>query len=253
MDGHRGGTVAPLDGTVIGVQAQGGARAAIFDFFGTLTLHPSASARRAGTQRVATALGIEPGLFLDRISTTFTERATGSCGDLAETLAWVARECGHQPSAHQLAAACAERRAVETAFAEALRPDACTALSRAREKGLRVGVISDCTHELPECWPRLPVAGLVDIVVFSVEMGARKPDPSLYLAACEALEVAPYEVVYVGDGGSNELTGAEAVGMTAVQLVTDDSAAALVYDRDVAWTGLVVQSLSEFVAGLRSG
>jgi putative hydrolase of the HAD superfamily len=230
------------------VFAKGRVRAVVFDYFGTLTVHATAAARREATERVAAALGVEPGPFFEQTSTTFTERATGACGDLAETLLWVARRCGHEPSAEQLVAGCAERRTAEMAFAEDLRPDALATLSELRGHGLGIGVISDCTHELPECWSQLPLGALVDTVVFSVEVGARKPDPSLYLMACQALGVGPSESVYVGDGGSNELSGAAAVGMTAAQLVTDDAAAALVYDREATWTGPVVRNLSELPA-----
>ncbi len=220
-------------------------RAVVFDFFGTLTVHATAGERRKGADRVAEALGVAPERFVNRLTATFTERATGSRGNLAETLAWVADACGHEPSAEQLAAACAVRRAVEIGYAQNLRFDACATLSQLRGLGLRIGVITDCTHELPECWPSLPVAKLVDSVVFSVEAGVRKPHPSLYRRACDELQVEPADVCYVGDGGSNELSGAEAVGMAAVQLLTDDAVDALVYDRQSGWAGPVVHSLSD--------
>jgi putative hydrolase of the HAD superfamily len=222
-------------------------QAVVFDFYGTLTVHATAATRRKGADRVAEALGVAPDSFFDRLSATFTERATGRRGDLAQTLAWVAQGCGHEPSEEQLSAACAERRAVETSFAEMLRPDAFATLSSLRERGLRLGVISDCTHELPEYWSRLSVAELVQAVVFSVLVGERKPHHSLYKLACDALDVAPVDVVYVGDGGSNELSGAQAVGMTAVKLLADDAMDALVYDPEPAWAGHVIHNLSDLV------
>ena len=91
--------------------------------------------------------------------------------------------------------------------------DAVTTLRCLRDRGLRIGVVSDCTHELPEAWPDLAVAPWVDATVFSVVIGERKPHPSLYLSACAGLGVGPDEVVYVGDGGSNELSGARALGI----------------------------------------
>ncbi len=120
-------------------------------------------------------------------------------------------------------------------------------LRRLRHRGLQIGVVSDCTHELPEAWPDLPVAPWVDATAFSVVLGERKPHPSLYLSACGQLGVAPHEVVYVGDGGSNELTGARSLGIPAVRLVADDGRAALVYDAESEWTGPVISRLSELV------
>jgi putative hydrolase of the HAD superfamily len=219
-------------------------RALIFDYFGTLTVRASALQRRAGVTRVAAALGVPGGLLFDTISSTFTERATGSCGDMLATMAWVARRCGYQPSAAQLHSACEVRTEVEGRYARSLRDDALTTLDWLRRHGLRVGVVSDCTHELPESWPRLPVARFVDATVFSVLIGHRKPHLSLYQSVCRQLGIEPSEAIYVGDGGSNELTGAIAAGIPAIRLVTEDAAAALVYDAEPAWTGPVIHSLT---------
>ncbi len=114
---------------------------------------------------------------------------------------------------------------------------------------MRVGVVSDCTHELPELWPSLPVARFVDATVFSVLIGQRKPHASLYQSVCRQLGITPSEAVYVGDGGSNELTGATAAGIPAIRLVTEDAAAALVYDAEPAWTGPVIHSLTALTQG----
>jgi putative hydrolase of the HAD superfamily len=217
-------------------------RAVIFDYYGTLTVSASASQRRAGSARVAAALGVAPELFFEASLSTFTERATGRCGDMSATMAWLARRCGREPTAAQLAAACAERLEVERGYIRMLRQDAVPTLRWLREQGLRLGVVSDCTHELADCW--------TDAAVFSVVIGRRKPHPSLYLTACDRLGVAPSEAVYVGDGGSEELTGARAVGMSAIRLVADDASAALVYDAEQDWTGPVIHSLAALTSGV---
>ena len=40
-----------------------------------------------------------------------------------------------------------------------------------------------------------------------------KPDPHIYQHACENLDVAPSDCIFVGDGNSGELRGAAQVGM----------------------------------------
>jgi putative hydrolase of the HAD superfamily len=227
-------------------------KAVIFDYFGTLTVSVPASTRRAGVGRVAAALGVPADLLYGAISSTFTQRSTGECGDLPATLAWVADRCGHQPSAAQLAAACAERYENECGYARRLRGDSVDTLRWLHEHGMGVGVVSDCTHELPDYWAHLPVAPEVDVTVFSIVMGKRKPHPSMYLAACDGLGIAPSQAIYVGDGGSNELTGAVAVGMTAIRLVAEDAAEALVYDAEPDWTGPVIHSLTALTSALLS-
>jgi putative hydrolase of the HAD superfamily len=224
-------------------------RAVVFDYFGTLTLQAPAAARREGARRVAQLLGLDADDFLQQMFASFTDRATGRRGDMAATMAWVAEQCGLRASPEQVSSACAERRSIEVGFANLLRDDAVVTLQNLKAAGFRLGVVSDCTHELPECWPDLPIASIVDTVVFSVEMGYRKPHPSLYLTACRRLRVPPSEVLYVGDGGSHELTGARAVGMTAIRLVADDSGDGIVYDLESDWRGPVIGSLGA-VAGL---
>ena len=56
---------------------------------------------------------------------------------------------------------------------------------------------------------------LFDATVISGEVGLHKPQPEIYLLACERLEVEPAAAVFVDDLREN-CAGAEAVGMTAV-------------------------------------
>lgn len=223
-------------------------RAVVFDFYGTLSVSATAAARRAGATRIANALGIPPPALHEAIAATFTERATGACGDLEQTMHWLAQRCGASPSPDQLADACTLRRETENVYARALRDDAEPTLRALRKRGLAIGLISDCTHELPELWPSLPIARYFDATVFSVTAGVRKPDQAMYAAATSALGVAATECLYVGDGGSGELSGAARAGMTAVRLVAPDRDAAVIYDADDAWDGAQIGSLGE-VAG----
>ena len=220
-------------------------RGAIFDFYGTLSVSASAVARRSGAARIAAALGIAPETLHEAIATTFTERATGACGDLQETMRWLATRCNAAPSADQLRHACSIRLETENVYARALRPEAEPTLRQLRDRGVKIGLLSDCTHELPEIWPTLPIAAYVDATVFSVTAGVRKPNPTLYSAVTEELGVEGSECVYVGDGGSGELTGAKDAGMTPLRLRTPDAKAAIIYDADAAWTGPSITSLTE--------
>jgi putative hydrolase of the HAD superfamily len=60
-------------------------------------------------------------------------------------------------------------------------------------------------------------------VLESSKVGVRKPDPRFYEMACEALSVAPDEVVYLDDLGIN-LKPARAMGMHTIK-VTDPAMA----------------------------
>ena len=63
-------------------------------------------------------------------------------------------------------------------------------------------------------YDRAPI-DLFDATVISGEVGLHKPQPEIYLLACERLAVEPAAAVFVDDLREN-CAGAEAVGMTAV-------------------------------------
>ncbi len=53
-------------------------------------------------------------------------------------------------------------------------------------------------------------------IIVSGDFGISKPDPRLFLIACERLNVLPEEAVHVGDLYSRDVTGALRAGMQAV-------------------------------------
>jgi putative hydrolase of the HAD superfamily len=62
---------------------------------------------------------------------------------------------------------------------------------------------------------RYTMEDLVDVIVYSHEVGISKPDPRIYLLACESLGVRPEESIYVDDL-EEMVEAAEHVGMLGV-------------------------------------
>ncbi len=60
------------------------------------------------------------------------------------------------------------------------------------------------------------IAGLVDAVLFSSQVGRRKPAPELYLAALDAVGVSADRALFVGDRVREDYEGPRAVGIRAV-------------------------------------
>ncbi len=87
-------------------------------------------------------------------------------------------------------------------------------LRELKATGLRLGLVSNCSVEEVAAWDRSPLAPLFDDVVFSYNVGYAKPDRAIYLMACNRLKALPERCAFVGDGGSDELLGAERVGMS---------------------------------------
>jgi len=94
-------------------------------------------------------------------------------------------------------------------------------LDSLRHRGIAIGVLSN-THALElRAWDRSPVAGLVDAVSFSHVIGVCKPDVKAYHHVLTALDVAAPHAVYVGDGTSDELSGARRAGFGMVVLAEE--------------------------------
>lgn len=194
-------------------------RAVVFDLFGTLTDPAVEVTRRHVVAPTATAMGVNPDRFWTELRTTWGDRITGRPGGTAATLAWLARRCSAAPTAEQLDRALTVHLEGAREL-RAPRPSALPVLNTLRERGYRLGLISDCTSELAEEWDSTPFASLFNAVVLSWNTGLSKPDPRLYAAVTDQLAVPVYECWYVGDGGGRELQGARQAGMTPV-LVTN--------------------------------
>ena len=60
-----------------------------------------------------------------------------------------------------------------------------------------------------------------DFVVTAADAGAAKPRPEIFEAGLQAAEMAPHEVLHVGDDPTNDVLGAAAVGMRTVWVNPD--------------------------------
>jgi len=106
------------------------------------------------------------------------------------------------------------------------RSDAIETLSHLKYEGCKIGLISDCSAEVPAIWKDTPFVKLIDVAIFSCLVGMKKPDPQIYQLTMNQLGIRPQEGLYIGDGSSQELTGASQVGMQAVLLrLTDEEGA----------------------------
>jgi len=99
-------------------------------------------------------------------------------------------------------------------------PDAPALLAALRDRGIRVGVLSNTL------WPRAEhdrvfardgVLDLIDGAVYTSEIEWTKPHPEAFRAALDAVgRVSPERAVFVGDRPYDDIAGAQGVGMRAV-------------------------------------
>lgn len=96
----------------------------------------------------------------------------------------------------------------------ALRSDdaICHAMRRWRAAGVATAVVS---NSWGLNYPRATWDRLFDAIILSAEIGIRKPDPGIYLAAADSLGKSPEQCVFVDDRLSN-VVGASQVGMAGI-------------------------------------
>jgi len=201
-------------------------RAVLFDFSGTLfrleheALEDHGDLMRALTAPVGVADGLSPEMAeawhrrdldqdLHRDVHVNALQAAGLTGD-GEALAFY-------------------ERLVSAAYWRAY-PDTVQALRTASEAGLLIAVVSNIGWDIRVVLNKFGVAHLVDEVVLSYEEGVIKPDPKIFLTACERLGIDPRDVLMVGDSEEAD-GGARAVGAKVAiveALVTAERPTALV-------------------------
>jgi putative hydrolase of the HAD superfamily len=95
-------------------------------------------------------------------------------------------------------------------------PDVAPALARMRAAGVRLVVVSNWDVSLHDRLAEAGIAALVDGAVTSAEVGAAKPDPTVFSRGLELAGVEPAQALHAGDSPREDLEGARAAGIDAV-------------------------------------
>jgi putative hydrolase of the HAD superfamily len=188
--------------------------AVVFDLFGTLVPEFSRAAFFQHVRAMGRELEIDEDAFRAAWEASAHERQTGGFATVAENLRACAAATGSPVDGGALERALEIREAVYRRWFYP-RPGAVETLAELRARGYAIALISMCAPDAPALWRSSDLASFVDVEVFSSETGLRKPDPAIYRYATDRLGVDPVRCLYCGDGGNEELAGAEAVGMTA--------------------------------------
>jgi putative hydrolase of the HAD superfamily len=220
-------------------------KAFIFDLFGTIVDGFAASA--SGYQEeFAAALDMQH----DQLSHHWREltgrRTLGEFQTVEASIEHVCRNIGVIVTAEQIAKA-TEIRLRLTRHALTPKADALSTFARLKAEGLKLGLLSNCSIEIPIVWPETEFAKWFDSTVFSSRERIKKPAPEVYRLACERLAVAPEECFYVADGENYELAAAARLGMRPILIKTSEA------QNDVRreaqqWQGTTVSSLHEILA-----
>jgi FMN hydrolase / 5-amino-6-(5-phospho-D-ribitylamino)uracil phosphatase len=90
-------------------------------------------------------------------------------------------------------------------------PDVLPSLARLRGRVV-LGTVSNGVADLEE----IGIAHYFQASVAAHHFGSAKPDPAIFLAACDALQVAPHEAAYVGDDPLLDVEGAQKAGLHGI-------------------------------------
>jgi len=192
-------------------------RAVVSDLFGTLTPKWSRRVSDESKAVIAKAVGVPAAAFGACWHRTWLDREIGRMSleeSLADTLSCLGVACDRERITElattwtgivQQRVVPRDARVIET-------------LRWCRERGLKTGLVSNAGPTVPRVFKGSPLAPLFDAAVFSCDVGIAKPDPAIYGSVCGLLSVDPRDCIYIGDGGDDELQGAERFGMKPVLL-----------------------------------
>lgn len=89
-------------------------------------------------------------------------------------------------------------------------------LRAAKLARIAVGIVSNCGTDIRAWFTYHHLDSYIDGFFLSYEIGCAKPDPGIFLAACDKLEVSPAETLMVGDSDADG--GAINAGITTILL-----------------------------------
>lgn len=186
-------------------------KAVVCDLFGTLVdmypFHEDGHIRE-----IAASLDVPSAEFSAPWLASYPDREAGRYASIADCIGFVGKQLNRTFSESQVDGAIAVLTR-QTRDALTPRLGCVETLREMRTYGLRIGLVSGCSPELPAVWDDTPLSGLADVALFTCVEGIRKPDLRIYCEVCGRLGVRAQECLYVGDGTNGELTGALRAGM----------------------------------------
>lgn len=210
------------------------ARAVLFDFFGTLVQYqPDRSALAyPATHDMVAGLGYEfdHARFVSDWDAASTElEGAATIDDREFSMTDAARTFADRA---ELNVSADDADALGSMFVEEwqrhVHPvDGMIELVQELGSTYRLGIVSN-THDarmVPSMLDAFGISDCFDVVVLSVVHGRRKPHPSIYRSALDALRLDPSEVVFVGDSFEADFDAPRRLGLAAFLIAGADSRA----------------------------
>ena len=184
--------------------------AVLFDLYETLVTESGIRPTRASS--LAAVLGLEQDAYRREWKARRPAVVRGQMS-FAEALTEISQTLSGDVDPVAVQSICQQRiREKAVVYAE-VHEDVAALVTTLAGHGVRLAVVSNGFQEDFVGWPEWSQAHRFPCAVFSCMERLAKPDPEIYRRAAHRLGVAPAAAVYIGDGGDDELAGAESAGL----------------------------------------
>jgi putative hydrolase of the HAD superfamily len=218
--------------------------AVIFDLFGTLVDDFGSSVGQMHHE-MAAALAVPYEQFMALWGQTAKMRIIGAFETVEANIKYVCDTINVNPTTEQLEKA-VEIRMKYIRQALRPRPEAISTASELKNKGYKIGLLSNCSIEIPILWQETAFANLFNATVFSSRERLKKPDTRIFDLACERLGTMPASCLYIADGEDHELKAAASVGLHPVLIRTaSQKTRGELHQEARDWQGPSIDSLKE--------
>jgi putative hydrolase of the HAD superfamily len=104
-----------------------------------------------------------------------------------------------------------------------LAKDASIFLKNCQDLSIDICIVSDMiAHIQVKKLQKLGIAQNIKYLVTSEEIGAEKPDPRMFQAALNKLNLSPKEVIMIGDSENKDIKGAQALGIKSYKVLVEN-------------------------------
>jgi len=190
-------------------------KAVIFDLFETLITEWGSP--KYTVREIAHDLDVDCQAFRREWRLLHSDRHTGKLSESVQAYRAILGSLGITRDEALLNEIVRKRDECKRKCFESIAPEIIEMLSSLRDSGCKIALISNCSAE--------EIAGLrdcalypyFDAAVLSCDVGFVKPDAGIYAHCLSLLKEEASDCFYVGDGGSDELSGAKKAGMTPLK------------------------------------
>lgn len=218
----------------------------IFDLYGTLVDFENQDYIEQ-LNEMSYELGVDKKLFTHNWSNeTHNQRILGVYATIADNLMDICGKLNVEPKYNSILKAAKISLKYSKKSLNNLKANVEGTLKELKNKNFKIGLVSDCSPNVPQLWSSSILARYFDKAIFSCSVNMKKPDKNIYHLLCEELNVKPEECYYVGDW-DQELIGAHNVGMTPILICSKDDGVGTFEQKIFSWSCKRVYDVKEIL------